>query len=78
MKKLKLNKLANNQLKEKEMSFLNGGEIDGNRVHCGCGCCYANNGGSSIDDNGQRNAAYGKVSQGCTIVRTIDYLKDDR
>lgn len=78
MNNLKLNKLTNNQLNEKEMGFITGGEIDGNKVHCGCGCCYENNGGSSRDDNGQANAARGLTSTACEIKWSIDYLKDDR
>ena len=32
---------------------------------CGCGCCYAGQGGSSTDDNGAANFAGGLHSPGC-------------
>jgi len=46
-KKLKLNFLAENNLKEKEMSNVRGGT----EFRCGCGCNYAGSGGSSTGDN---------------------------
>lgn len=49
-KKLKLNSLAKNNLNEKEMSKIKGGGWT-----CGCGCHYANSGGSSIDANAAAN-----------------------
>ena len=61
MKNLKLNKLAENRLNEKEMKNLTGGykifetHVGTNIKSCGCGCYYANQGGSSTNDNGGKN-----------------------
>ena len=62
MKKLKLNKLAENRLNEKEMGSIKGGAlyaqvIIGGRwvTLCGCACAYANNGGSSENSNFNAN-----------------------
>ncbi|HAL64615.1 MAG: Uncharacterized protein XD81_1479 [Bacteroidetes bacterium 38_7] len=60
MKSLKLNKLSVNQLSKKQMSSVTGGE----RV-CGCGCCYAGNGGSSTNSNGHANLDGGLYSTAC-------------
>lgn len=46
---IKLNKLADNRLTEKEMEKTTGGN------YCTCGCCYANNGGSSTSGNAGAN-----------------------
>jgi natural product precursor len=58
MKKMKLNALENQNLSNKEMNKVRGG--DG----CGCGCAYANSGGSSTGDNANANAAGGLHSPG--------------
>ncbi|MCI1779798.1 MAG: TIGR04149 family rSAM-modified RiPP [Bacteroidales bacterium] len=51
MKKLKLTNLENNNLSEKEMNNLRGGNA------CGCGCKYEGTpGGSTIEANGQANS----------------------
>lgn len=67
MKNIKLNKLVKNQLSEKEMQNLVGGEQlkqeytlryipgYGYAVWCGCGCIYASEGGSSTSDNSNAN-----------------------
>lgn len=67
MKNLKINKLAENRLNEKEMKNITGGgpylsivvtDSNGKVVHdCGCGCYYVNNGGSSTGDNFNANLA---------------------
>jgi natural product precursor len=56
MKNLKLNTLAQNAMKEKEMHQIKGG------AGCGCSCYYANSGGSSSADNGCANSAHGWYS----------------
>lgn len=43
------------KLSKKELRKIRGG-------FCGCGCYYANCGGSSSSDNGDANASGGKVS----------------
>ncbi|ATR96311.1 MULTISPECIES: TIGR04149 family rSAM-modified RiPP [Bacteroidales] len=48
LQKIKLNKLAENSLANREMKKIKGGNC------CTCGCMYANSGGSSSTDN--RNA----------------------
>jgi natural product precursor len=65
MKTLKLNKLNNGQLSRKQMKSVVGGT-----AVCACGCCYAGNGGSSIRDNGNANAAGGLYSVDCSIKWT--------
>ena len=55
MKNLKLNALAQNAMKEKEMS-----QIKGGAKVCRCGC----NGPSSTDDNGWANSENGLSSPG--------------
>jgi len=47
MDNIKLNRINNFQLTNNEKQELKGGEAG----VCGCGCCYANNGGSSVGDN---------------------------
>ncbi|MDR2408059.1 MAG: TIGR04149 family rSAM-modified RiPP [Bacteroidales bacterium] len=61
-KNLKLNKLAQNAMKEKEMSHINGGVrwVDGICYQCGCGC----NGPSSTNANGLANMDGGLFSPG--------------
>lgn len=53
MKKLKLNSLASKSLSETQMNEVKGGRA------CGCGCAYANSGGSSIDANCSANYSGG-------------------
>ena len=55
MKNLKLNTLAKDAMKEKEMSQIKGGS---KVCHCGC------NGPSSTEDNGWANSAQGLSSPG--------------
>jgi natural product precursor len=52
-KNIKLTSLAQNVMKEKEMSHINGGK------GCGCSCYYEGDGGSSTDDNGVANSKSG-------------------
>ncbi|RXQ93053.1 rSAM-modified peptide [Ancylomarina salipaludis] len=58
MKNLKLNKLAKEKLNNKQLTDTKGGlkavVIVG--PLCGCGCRYADNGGSSSNDNACANA----------------------
>lgn len=58
LQKLKLNKLAENSLANREMKELIGGNF------CTCGCHYANSGGSSYDANGSANNAGNLQSYG--------------
>ena len=70
MKNLKLNKLAENRLNEKEMNSINGGAGwyitcgSGYCYSCGCACAYANSGGSSDDGNGWANSKSNLASPG--------------
>lgn len=50
MKTLKLNHMEKSRLSEKEMQLLTGGVGS-----CGCGCVYAEQGGSSKTDNSNAN-----------------------
>ena len=67
MKTLKINKLAENRLNEKDMNVINGGYVwgqyfDPNKKEvytCGCGCYYQGNGGSSTSDNATANSHSG-------------------
>lgn len=56
--KLKLNHLMNDELSEREMTVLRGGE------NCSCGCHYADSGGSDFCTNGYANIDYGYTSYG--------------
>ena len=63
LKKIKLNKLSDNALAQRQLQGIKGG---GNGVHvCGCGCCYAGAGGSSSHDNREANFSQGHFSPGC-------------
>ena len=53
MKNLKLNKL--NRISDELKNAVRGGE----QPCCVCGCCFANNGGSSIESNGSANFELG-------------------
>ncbi|MDR1199880.1 MAG: TIGR04149 family rSAM-modified RiPP [Prevotellaceae bacterium] len=65
MKKINLNVLAKNTMKEKEINHVKGGYNDDCLdACCGCGCAYANNGGSSIAANRDANAAGGLFTPG--------------
>lgn len=61
LKNLKLNSLVNNELLDYEMNNLRGG---GSGDACGCGCHYANYGGSSTSVNMVANSAKGLTSYG--------------
>jgi len=58
MKNLKLNNLAQQNLSNKEMNAVRGGECT-----CGCGCLYAGSGGSSTSANANANKSGGKFSE---------------
>ncbi|MDR1199890.1 MAG: TIGR04149 family rSAM-modified RiPP [Prevotellaceae bacterium] len=58
MKKIKLNILAKNTIKEKEMNQIKGGGC------CACGCMYVNQGGSGTIDNHYANKAHGLKTPG--------------
>jgi natural product precursor len=62
MNKIKLNKLAQNAMKAKEMNTIKGGK------YCGCSCYYAGSGGSSIDDNAGANRVGGLWSPKGSIL----------
>lgn len=51
MKNIKLNELIESALSEKEMNKILGGWTHS----CGCGCIYADQGGSSTKDNFEAN-----------------------
>lgn len=51
LEKIKLNKLAGNNLADREMK-----EIKGGSWVCSCSCAYADSGGSSIEANRDANA----------------------
>jgi natural product precursor len=61
MNNLKLNKLEEQNLAERQMNVVKGG---GNPGNCGCACTYANNGGSSTCDNAAANWNAGLASPG--------------
>ncbi len=61
LKKIKLNKLSNNALAERQMKGLKGGSPDGS---CFCACRYAKHGGSSTNDNALANSDKGLDSPG--------------
>ncbi|GHV35029.1 hypothetical protein FACS1894178_3750 [Bacteroidia bacterium] len=59
MKNLKLNKIAEGNLNEKQMHQIKGGGAT--PFICSCGCQYANSGGSSISANMYANCSENKV-----------------
>ncbi|GHV34138.1 hypothetical protein FACS1894178_1050 [Bacteroidia bacterium] len=75
MKNLKLNKLEERNLSEKQMNHIKGGGVGD---PCGCGCCYADSGGSSVADNAWSNSQSGLVSGGCKpkVWCTYEYPKE--
>lgn len=58
--------LSKTELSKKEMAFIKGGAES-----CGCGCNYAESGGSSIESNGAANNSKGQSSSEYRYV----YLK---
>lgn len=60
LKKIKLNKLSDNTLAERQMKGLKGGGVY--EKHCRCSCAYANQGGSSTNDNMTANFKLGTYS----------------
>jgi hypothetical protein len=65
MSKIKLNKIGNFQLTNNEKQELKGGDVV---LVCTCGCCYANDGGSSIQDNTAANTNEHKTTRCATIT----------
>ena len=63
LKKIKLNKLSDDSLAQRQLQGIKGG--DGDTLVCGCGCCYADMGGSPSHDNRDANFCYGLFSPGC-------------
>ena len=58
LEKIKLNRLAENSLADREMKELKGGNC------CLCACRYANEGGSSSNDNMNTNYDHNYTSVG--------------
>jgi len=60
MNKLKLNRLSDQKLAEKQMNMVMGGDAPSKCPKgCCCACQYANQGGSSSSDNMLANSAKG-------------------
>ena len=57
LKKIKLNKLSDDALAQRQMKGLKGGSVI--ERHCTCSCAYANAGGSSTNDNMPANYRLG-------------------
>lgn len=71
MKNLKLMVAEGSLLNEKEMNAIRGGEAGS----CGCGCNYANQGGSSTADNNAANKKSGLHSPG--MIHWVWKMNDD-
>lgn len=69
MKGLKLNKLENQVLENRQMQSTLGGEEP--HRWCGCACAYANTGGSGIEAN--KNANYDQGPHGAWSVNAVSY-----
>lgn len=67
MKKIKLIELEKHQLTHQAMNTIHGG------ASCACSCYYAESGGSSIDANGNANAALGGVASEKGRYRVLIY-----
>ncbi|MCL2510921.1 MAG: TIGR04149 family rSAM-modified RiPP [Bacteroidales bacterium] len=65
MLKLKLNRLSDNVIAEKQMNNVMGGAADS------CGCCCGCLGTSSNADNKQANLAGDKWTKGCVVMETV-------
>ena len=61
MNSLKLNRLSDQKLAEREMILLQGGEAS----TCCCGCYYQDQGGSTTTANAHANYKYGYYSPKC-------------
>jgi natural product precursor len=68
IKNLKLNKLSEQNLKEKQQNMVKGGRI----CECGCGCHYQNSGGSSVEANAAANGRGGLSSSGYLSAHICD------
>jgi natural product precursor len=68
--KLKLTQLSKADLAQRQMNYLKGGSF------CQCSCAYANDGGSSSEDN--RSANYGSGSTGyCSTSGCNKYYESE-
>lgn len=68
IKRVKLNALCSEQLRQKELSAIVGGNS------CGCSCAYEGNGGSSTSDNLNANYKYGYESNNtCNFTSQTEY-----
>jgi len=70
MKRIKLNSLADNSLKNRQMNCLTGGYQTNGAIQADCpngccGCMYQYQGGSSNVDNMNANVAKGLYSPNC-------------
>lgn len=76
MRNLKLNSIVNEKLSKGEMNSVFGGQQGpGTKILvCGCGCIWANNGGSSTTDNGNANSAIGTHSTGLPREKQTDHI----
>lgn len=69
IKRFKLNVISAENLQQKEMSAIMGGQC------CGCSCYWEYQGGSSIEDNTMANYQYGYESaHGCNQFSYSDEL----
>lgn len=66
LKKIKLNKLSDDALAQRQLQGIKGGSLDGS---CFCACRYARLGGSSTQDNALANSERGLDSSGNYGVR---------
>ena len=68
LSKIKLNHLNDDELKNREMNNLRGGRI------CGCGCNYADSGGSTTMYNspGGSKACYTEGKKGITSTLAVE------
>ena len=62
LKKIKLNKLSDDSLAQRQLQGIKGG--DSGTLVCGCACRYADVGGSPSHDNRDANFSYRLFSPG--------------
>jgi natural product precursor len=63
MRSIKLNNMSAQTLSKKQLGVVKGGECK-----CGCGCLYANNGGSPTGANMAANAQGGGLRSASNII----------
>ena len=69
MNSLKLNRLSDQKLAEKQMNMVTGGQGEPS-CYCCCGCLYEGQpGGSTSADNRAANGASGKWTAGCAVMK---------